>query len=165
MELPPLPKVNSRPPAANRSAMAAAAASSDGASRSRVAACSARADRALAHGRRRRGREQRAGVALVAFDEGIEEVGALAHGASAPTTAIAVPAWTSTRSPGPTGPTSVASTCSTPPAVRTDAAPVASTATTSAGVPSSEQVMHASRRVARRRSPARADRDARSTRA
>ena len=86
MELPPLPNVNSRPPAPKRSAIAAAAASSEDASRSRVDTLERAADRSLALSRCREVAEQRVGVALVAFDEGIEEVGALAHGVTGSTT-------------------------------------------------------------------------------
>ena len=57
--------------------------------------------------------EQCSAVALVALDERVQEVG---HGS---TKVIALPACTSTRSPGCTGPTSVVSTVSTPNAVRT----------------------------------------------
>ena len=56
---------------------------------------------------------------------------------------MAEPAWTSTRSPGCTGPTMVVSTTASPSAVRTEAAVASGTVTTSASRPSSEQVTQA----------------------
>ena len=56
---------------------------------------------------------------------------------------MAEPAWTSTRSPGCTGPTMVVSTLASPSAVRTEAAVASGTVTTSASRPSSEQVTQA----------------------
>ena len=115
-----------------------------------------------------RSREQRLGVALVAFDERDRGSRCPRSSRRAPlsTTAMAVPACTSTRSPGPTGPTRFTSICSTPTAVRTDAAPVTSTvdhlgqrALVGAG---DARAVGVARRVRRRQ---RADRDARSTRA
>src|SRR6185312_1603126 len=72
-------------------------------------------------------------VALLGVEEGVEEAG---HGSTRP---IAVPAWTSRRSPGRTWPISRVSTSSTPEAVRTRPGP-----TTSPSRPSSEQVMQTS---------------------
>ena len=64
--------------------------------------------------------EQGVGIRRFVLQEGVEEV---AHDGSSRTTAIAVPACTSTRSPTSTGATIVVSTVSTPAAVRTDAPP------------------------------------------
>ena len=104
VELPPLPKVSSRPPAAKRSAIIAAAversssAASPAASTSRTPGARPRpwprADAA-------RSSSSAGGVVAVVAEERVQEVGALSH-RPAPRRSMAVPAWTSTRSPAAT---------------------------------------------------------------
>ena len=148
MALPPLPNVNSRPPGANRSAIAARRGRATvGPTRSSVASLQRALGRDLASDRCREIDEQGVGVALVAFDE--RDRGSrcprsrqLARSVDRVDACDGRAGVESTRSPGPTGATRCVSTSLDAAAVRTAACAVPPTVTTSASVPSSEHVMH-----------------------
>ena len=74
VELPPLPNAKSRPPASNRAAIAAAVASRSASRAARVASRRAWLVAALASADAARSVSSGPDVALVAFDEGVEEV-------------------------------------------------------------------------------------------
>ena len=140
VELPPLPNANIRPPAANRRAISAAAVAISSRLASSVDSRSARALGGLGGGRGGEVAQQGVLVALLGVEEGVEEVGRSPSrhlvDSSRP---IAVPAWTSRRSPGAPG----RSAASRRPRRRTPCAPGRGP-TTSPSRPSSEQVMQTS---------------------